>query len=91
MVSITKEAIPLGKNSVPLSGLLSLHQRSLLRTQDPLVLGALRSDLCLAPSAKTEICPKWISRKHSFTGKKNSRKRDRPCHHFTPQASMSLK
>ena len=34
---------------------LSLHQRPLLPTQDPLVLGALRSKLCLVLIMKRDI------------------------------------
>lgn len=66
MVSITKEVIPLGLgDKVSISGLPSFHQRSPLPTQDPLVLGVLRSKLCLAISVKREICPKWASKNHA--------------------------
>ena len=53
----------------PWSGYLSLHQRSPLPTQEPRVLGSLRSKLCLFVSVKREICSKWASRNHAFTGR----------------------
>lgn len=41
----------------------------LLPTQDPLVLGVLRSKLCPTFSAMREICPEWTSKHSRFTGK----------------------